>query len=65
MHDDETADDAGEVPGREVAPEGRHRAEEYGTVPEVEFCAGEFLVEHEEEDGGQGADEEAVWKRAV
>jgi hypothetical protein len=52
MHDDETADDAGEVPGREVAPEGRHRAEEYGTVPEMEFCAGELLVEHEEEDGG-------------
>jgi len=45
IHDDESAQDGGEVAGRDVTVEVRHSAEEDGSVPEVEIQAGEVPVQ--------------------
>jgi hypothetical protein len=60
VHDDEAADDGGEVAGADVAVEVRQRAEEDGAVPEVEVGFREALAEQEEREGRGGAEKEAV-----
>ena len=64
-HHHEPADDAGQVPRRDVAPECRHGAEEDCAVPEVEFGAREAHVEEVEEEGDEGPEEEAVGEGPV
>lgn len=65
IHDDEAADDGGEVAGADVAVEGRQPAEEDGAVPEVEVGFWEAPAEEVERERGGGADEEAVGERSV
>ena len=49
VHNHKATYDAGEVAGGDVAPEVGHRTEEYGAIPEMEFCAGEASVEDVED----------------
>jgi hypothetical protein len=60
IHDNEAADDGGEVAGADVAVEVAEAAEEDGAVPEVELRFGKAAGEEVESGGGEGAEEEAV-----
>jgi hypothetical protein len=53
-HDHEAADQTAQVAGTDVSIELRHRAEEDGRVPQLEFGAREEAVERVDQDWGGG-----------
>ena len=59
-HDDEAAQEAGEVARANVSVKGGHAGEEDGCVEEVELGPRELFMQEEQDDGRGGADEEPV-----
>lgn len=64
-HDDKTGEEGGGEAGADVAVEVGQAAEEDGGVPEAELALGELAVEDIQDDGDDGADEEAVGEGLV